>query len=84
MESMLRSQKFGVVLHQCSFSVSSVRNCSFKDLPRPGAKVEKRLDAWSSSSEGKGGMKVKKVLLHPGEVSQTLQTDQLFEAMASK
>lgn len=56
--STLRSRKYGVDLPLCSFSVSLVSDSSLKDLPKPGIKVEKKLDAWSSSSEGKGGMKV--------------------------
>jgi hypothetical protein len=53
------------MLVQCELSKYSF---TFKDLPKEGVKLEKRLDAWSSSFEGKGGMKVTKVLLHPGEV----------------
>jgi hypothetical protein len=61
------------------------KNTSFKDLPKPGVKLGKKSIAWSKSYESKGNMTVKKVLLHPGEVSSILMNvDQLFETMVSK
>ncbi len=68
MESTLKNQRFGVDSAQCLSNASLVRKASFKDLPKPGVKIGKKIDAWSKSYESKGNMTVKKILLHPGEV----------------